>query len=77
MRKIGAPWLHPRHSLDPARRGEVPRRPRRRGAAVAVYWFSFGLPHDFLRGEIDAAGREGVADEEVVGLVGVVVLRRP
>ncbi len=29
-----------------------------------------GLAHDFLRGEIDAAGREGVADEEVVGLVG-------
>src|SRR5579862_1185353 len=31
------------------------------------------LPHDFLGGEVDAAGREGVADEEVVRLVGVVV----
>src|SRR3954453_15643351 len=28
----------------------------------------FRLPHDFLRGEVDAAGREGVADEEIVGL---------
>ena len=30
---------------------------------------SLGLTHDFLRGEIDAAGREGIADEEIVGLV--------
>src|SRR5690242_6429647 len=33
-----------------------------------------GLAHDLLSGEVDAAGREGVADEEVVGLIGVVVL---
>src|SRR5262249_44827867 len=32
------------------------------------------LPHDFLCGEVDAAGREGIADEEIVRLVGVVVL---
>src|SRR6476660_183467 len=33
----------------------------------------FALPHDFLRGEIDAAGWERIADEEVVALRGVVV----
>src|SRR6476660_45571 len=33
-----------------------------------------GLPHDFLGGEVDAAGREGIADEEIVGLVRIVVL---
>src|SRR5580658_3204625 len=33
-----------------------------------------GLSHDFLRGEIDLAGREGIADEEIIGLGGVVVL---
>ena len=46
-------------------------------ASTATYWFSFGLSHDFLGGEIDAAGREGIADEEVVGLVGIVILVRP
>src|SRR5688572_18393324 len=34
----------------------------------------FRLAHDFLRREIDAAGREGVADEEIVRLVGIIVL---
>ena len=33
-----------------------------------------GLPHDFLRSEIDAAGRESIADEEVVGLIGIEIL---
>src|SRR5271165_3838499 len=31
------------------------------------------LTHDFLRGEVDVAGREGIADKEVVGLGRVVV----
>ena len=48
--------------------GDRHRDPRIGGLLVR-----FALPHDFLRGEIDAAGREGVADEEVVGLRGVVV----
>ena len=52
--------------------------PRRRGPAdPSLVTVRFGLPHDLLRGEVDAAGREGVADEEVVGLVGVVVRRPP
>src|SRR4051794_12280803 len=57
------------------------RRKRRERAAPAALAFSetvrslvlFRLPHDLLRGEIDPAGREIVADEEVVGLVGIVV----
>src|SRR5690349_9230455 len=32
------------------------------------------LAHDFLGGEVDAAGREGVADEEVVAFLRVEVL---
>ena len=64
--------------LQASRAGE--RRGHRRAAATcdaSDYWFAFGLAHDFLRGEVDAAGREGIADEEVVGLVGVVVRARP
>src|SRR5690349_17568148 len=33
----------------------------------------FALTHDFLRGEVDAARRKGIADEEVVALPGIVV----
>src|SRR4051812_43528127 len=56
----------------------LPRESYPRGSAKARIRLrllvSLVLAHDFLRGEVDAAGGEGVADKEVVGLVGVVVL---
>ena len=36
----------------------------------------FALAHDLGRVEVDAAGRERVADEEIVGQLGVVILAR-
>src|SRR4051794_11308574 len=47
-------------------RGDCPSRIR-----LLVF---LALSHDLLRREIDAAGREGVADKEVVGLRRVIVL---
>src|SRR4051795_13509345 len=52
------------------RRASSPRRSNRTQALLV----GLGLPHDFLRREIDTAAREGVADEEIVGLAGVEVL---
>src|SRR4029079_6024241 len=52
-------------------RDRAPRAVNRSRRRLLV---SFRLPHDFLRREIDAAGGEVVADEEVVRLIGVVVL---
>ena len=77
MRKSGA--APPSMPLPASLRTESAaghRTPRRRVTSASLLVL-LGLAHDFLRGEVDAAGREGVADEEVVGLVRVVVLRRP
>src|SRR6516165_8565055 len=52
--------------------GERPRRPRL--SVRPILLIGFGLAHDLLRREVDAAGREGVADEEVVRLTRVIVL---
>ena len=64
-------------SILPLRRRRRGTSPRRQVPSCRSSLVGFGLPHDFLRGEVDAAGREGVADEEVVRLVGVVVRPRP
>src|SRR5215471_16466680 len=72
MRKSGTATSIP--YLDRKRRGTNPRRRGFSSVDSVILLVGFGLAHDFLRREIDAAGREGVADEEVVGLGGVVVL---
>ncbi len=46
----------------------------RSGGAIRLLLVGFRLPHDFLGREIDAAGREGIADEEIVGLIGEEIL---
>ena len=48
------------------------RRPRHAFAVRRLLVF-LRLSHDLLRGEIDVAGREGIADEEIVGLGGVII----
>src|SRR5215210_3667564 len=50
-----------------------PGRSRGQAAAPASWKLlvGFRLPHDLLRGEVDAAGGEGIADEEIVGFVGI------
>src|SRR6476661_7431122 len=45
-----------------------------RSSRTQALLVGLGLPHDFLRREIDAAGRERVADEEIVGLLRVEIL---
>src|SRR5215831_754081 len=62
----------PANACTPPYRFETPRAsnngPLVRGGCApprtAVISVRLGLPHDLLRGEVDAAGREGVADEE-------------
>src|SRR6476469_8341559 len=44
-----------------------------RGTEIGALLVRFGLSHDFLRGEVDAAGRKGIADEEVVGKGSVII----
>src|SRR5262245_59902442 len=58
----------------PCASNSVPRdRGGRAASAAAVTSVRLGLSHDLLRGEVDAAGRERVDDEEVVVLRRVVV----
>src|SRR5215470_4350242 len=71
----------PAKACTPPYRFETPRasnsgplvRGRRAASAAAVISVRLGLSHDLLRGKVDAAGREGVADEEIVVLRRVVV----
>src|SRR6185503_21046138 len=56
--------MGPSSNRDPA-----PRHTSRGAEIERVLLVLFRLSHDFLRGEIDPAGGEGIADEEVIRLV--------
>src|SRR5262244_1595672 len=71
MRKSGAAASIP--YLDWKRRGKTPRRRGFRPVGP-ILLVGFRLAHDFLGSEVDAAGGERVADEEIVGLGRIVVL---
>src|SRR5436190_24307660 len=79
--------LRPRWTVRPQRRQrscrakpraiEARRDHRRRGDLSSIpalrLFVGLALAHDLLRGEVDAAARERIADEEVVALRRVIV----
>src|SRR3982074_725949 len=74
MRNSGI-WLSIKTPLS-KRRGEIPRGDVRAGLRLCslALLVGLGLSHDFLRREVDAAGGEGIADKEVVGLARIEIL---
>src|SRR5262245_23121414 len=75
VRSAPAKACTPPYRFETPRASNSDRLVRERGAAsaAAVISVRLGLSHDLLRGEVDAAGRERVADEEIVVLRRVVV----
>src|SRR5690606_35775974 len=72
MRRSSGPGSAINLSPSQATVRNAPRACPRRGKTRLLVLLS--LPHDFLRAEIDAAGWEGIADEEIVGVVREIIL---
>src|SRR6201996_9380354 len=86
MRRIGeavdsAPFTPPTLAPQDAP-GAATRRPREsrreihavRGGSCRLLLVLLRLPHDLSCAEIDVAGREGIADEEIVAELGIIIL---